>query len=166
MGVREALNKNGAAKVVIGALLVLGALWWLMSSTNVAGQGKPKAFYTTDDGATWFADDADKLPPFDHDGKKAVMCFVYKAGERGTPFVSHLQRFTPEGIKQIEDAKSSKEFNPVGFNSSQRATVEIKLPKTGDKGWLPVNDPRALAIQQVKLPAGASGELIAVDPNK
>lgn len=166
MEVRDALNKNRTVTVVILVLLGIGAAWWLLSSTNVTSSGKPRAFYTTDDGATWFVDDADKLPPFDHNGQKAVMCFVYKAGPDGAPFVSHLQRFTPEGIKQIQDAKASKEFNPVGFNPGQRATVEVKPPKTGDKGWLPVNDPRALAIQKVKLPAGAAGELIPVDPNK
>ena len=35
------------------------------------------AFYTTDDGATLFTDGADRLPPFDHDGKAAVMAAVF-----------------------------------------------------------------------------------------
>ena len=85
------------AKVALaaGLLVVAVILLWLFypaGRRQAVGEGQRQAFYSDDDGATWFADAADRLPPFDHDGKPAFSAFVYECD--GKPFVNHLERYT------------------------------------------------------------------------
>ena len=166
MGVRETLNENRAVKITVISVIVLVFAVWLFQSTVGQRSSTPKAFFTVDDGATWFADDITKMPPFDHNGKQAVMCFVYKTGPNGKPWVSHLQRYTAEGIKMRTQQMNEKNFNPMGFEAMQRNTVEVKEAKTGDKGWVSISDPAAMKIQELKSPEGETGEILPVDPNE
>jgi len=166
MGVRETLNENKAVKITVVSVIVIVIGFFLFRSTVGERTGTPKAFFTDDDGATWFADEITKLPPFDHNGKRAVMCFVYKTGPNGKPWVSHLQRYTAEGIKQRTQQMNDKNFNPMGFEAMQRTTVEVKEAKTGDKGWVSISDPAAAKIQELKSPDGGTGEILPVDPNE
>ena len=82
MGVRERLNRNPrlAAIVMAVLLLVAGVAVALQFSdgAHAAGTASDKAFFTIDDGATWFADDAARIAPFQHDGKEAVRAYVFE----------------------------------------------------------------------------------------
>ena len=85
MGVRDWLNNN--PKVVtgatIGVVLLVALLIFAKAGGGLGGSPaavKDMAFFTDDDGATWFADDAKKIPPFDHNGKQAVRARVYRSG--------------------------------------------------------------------------------------
>ena len=82
MGIRESLNKNPklTTGVALGvAVLAVGAMALRLSGRG-AGAVAP-AFYTVDDGATWFEDDGEKLPPFQHEGKEAVRAHVFECSD-------------------------------------------------------------------------------------
>lgn len=181
MGIRESLNQNRTAglAVTVGTIaLAAVALLWFSGNGSAAGKGMGQAFYTVDDGATWFTEDAGKIPPFDHKGQQAVLCYVYKCGPDGKPWVSHLMRYTSEGKKQREERRSGGAggagagggagggpVDLIGTENFMRANIEVKEAKTGDKDWVRISDPRAAGIQELKCPDGSAGEIMPVDPN-
>jgi len=81
------------------------SLWYRFGGTfPVLDQSSPdQAFFTTDDGKTWFAAEVTNIPPFDRDGKQACGAIVIRCGS-GEPFVHHLESYPPEVRKQLEDA--------------------------------------------------------------
>jgi hypothetical protein len=59
------------------------------------------AYFSDDDGKTWFIDDAANVPPFAHNGKTAYRALLYRCPE-GKPFVQRLESFTDEAKSKIE----------------------------------------------------------------
>jgi len=157
------VSRSATVKIAIAMIAVAAAfiIWNGASGRTASSAGGEKAFFTDDDGKTWFKDDVKKLPPFERNGKQAVRCFVYRCGESGRPWVSHLMRYTAQGKKQVE----SKTNDPGGLSERAVVLIEVKEAGTGNKGWIDANDPRAAAIQQLTCPDGTRGSIIAVDAN-
>ena len=139
MGLREKLNaKPALAAAVFGGLL---AITLMVLAMGRSAPSIEKAFYSTDDGVTWFADDIAKTPPFDHDGKPAVRAYVVDCD--GKRVVSYLERFTPAKqafSKAVADAVAAKQpppRQPLNSNSTNWGD-EIKRP--GDKTWVAESD--------------------------
>ena len=169
MGIRETLNSKRPliTVVVLVGLILVTVGWMFLQSADLGSRlSTPQAFYTVDDGATWFKEDADKITPYDYKGKQAVMCFVYKCGDKGQPWVSHLMRFTAEGKRQREEQIKNKGINTVGSDSLLRPPLEVKEAKSGDSGWISINDPRAAAIQKLQCPDGSMNDIKPLDPNE
>lgn len=132
MGIRQAVNEHpgvstGVATGVI--LLMLGVIVWEAISTPHPGAGRPvNAFYSDDDGQTWFTAPANKLTPFtDEHGKQAVYAFVFKCG--GRPFVGYLMRATDEARQAA--TRSGRSADDVPFNPMYS---EVKKP--GGATWV------------------------------
>src|SRR4051812_6998464 len=76
VGIRESLNQNRGVSIgAVSGVLVLTLVWigyqWGGGPTGgAAPAGSSKVYFSDDDGTTFFADTTDKLPPFDHNGKK------------------------------------------------------------------------------------------------
>jgi hypothetical protein len=73
--------------LLVAALLLLivgmgGVIWW-EARPAPKEEAVTRAFYTTDDGKTWFTDDAERLPPFDHGGKQAVRLYLFSCDRFG-----------------------------------------------------------------------------------
>ena len=158
MGIRETLNKNPGITTGATAAIILIAIGFIIY--QLSGGGAPsvatEAYFTIDDGKTWFADDINKIPPFDKDGKQAVKAYVYKC-PGGDPFVSHLERYTPEGKKALEAAqKSNDPNNPVVLEDVMANGVEVKKPGADPvKGWAKQsNSAIAGKIMELKCPDG------------
>lgn len=88
------------------------------------------AFYSDDEGKTWFVDDIGKFPPFDHNGKPAYRAAVFRCA-RGDPFVAYLQRFSNREKAEIKAAIAK---DPDQKAHWMQAPAEIKKP--GDSHWL------------------------------
>ncbi|WP_428939559.1 hypothetical protein [Fontivita pretiosa] len=166
MGIRETLNQNPAFTTGATALIILVALGIIVyqlvgGGDNTAEFTAGKAYFTIDDGKTWFADDASKLPPFEHQGKPAYLAFVYTYDGGKTKFVAYLQRYTPEAKKRIEEARAK---GPAGELASVEALsgIEVKLPGTGDdpKNWVKRTDPAAAKITEIRPPPGVSPDAL------
>jgi hypothetical protein len=139
MAVREALQKNRFAGVGTGVflLLVAGAItaytFW-PSGPHISLTG---AFFSDDDGKSYYSSDVFHFPPFDHDGKTALRAVVY-SGNSGN-FVGILERYTPETKKLLEDAYAKVQSGDqprstvLQLLGSPQATngVEFKLPGPG-----------------------------------
>lgn len=61
---------------------------------------RPMSYYTVDDGKTWFTDDAEKLPPFDHRGKPAVRAFIFECRGTKMRFTGWLQKLPEDALKE------------------------------------------------------------------
>jgi hypothetical protein len=146
MEIRRIVN-NGR---VVGAMaaFVIAAIAWNVSR-SMPGRQLPvvisHAYYSDDDGLTWFVDTDEKVPPFDHDGKTAVLAFVYQTAD-GKQFVQHLEEYSPTIKARAESALST--------GSTEEAKVLLAgstplVKKPGDKIWVSQSDPRALPILSI-----------------
>jgi hypothetical protein len=157
MGVREMINKRKPLSAVIAATIIVAtvaiAFVYLRGNDGVFGGGA-KAFYTVDDGKTWFVADAEKLPPFQHDGKTAYRCYLFTTDGGKTKFVSHLERYTPQGKKQAEEHMRKGVSGPLLMRRLGVSGMEIKRPLTGDTRWINQSDPGASSIMMPKAPDG------------
>jgi hypothetical protein len=156
VGIRETINeKPGIAAGITAALILLVAVfaYYTMSGGGSAGGGGTvpmQAFYSDDDGKTYFADDEAKVAPFDRGGGKvAVRARVYKCG--GKTFVNHLERYTAEAKKRLEASRGASDS---AINIEASAGLEVKSPGAGE--WVRMSDPRAAKIVQPKCPDGGS----------
>ena len=111
-----------------------------------------KVFYTVDDGKTFFADEGDKLAPFDNDGKEAVRAHVYSCDNGKTRFVGYLERLTP-GLRQRLGAANLPEQRSR-IEAAEASGHEIKKPL--EAGWTSMTEPKAQSIREVKCPDGAT----------
>jgi hypothetical protein len=100
MGLRETLNERPKLGGALAGAFVVVAL--LIGMFQVIRQRPPtmsdkpdRAFFSVDDGKTWFIDEATRLAPFEHDGKEAVRAYLVECG--GKRAVNHLERYTDEG---------------------------------------------------------------------
>jgi hypothetical protein len=135
---------------VASVAITLGAFIFIFRASMSGGRpGIPnEAYYSIDDGATFFADSNTLVPPFEYDGKQAVKAQVYSCGQ--TKFVGYLIRYTPAAKSQLEAA------NGVGVGAIRAAGTEIKAALTGDQGWINSNARGANGIYAVRCPDGSS----------
>jgi hypothetical protein len=150
MGIREQLEKHPrlTTGVTIGVIIVVLALIFWPSDGNGAGAYPRTLFFTDDDGQTWFADDANKVPPFERNGKQAVRAYVYRCG--GKTFVNHMERFTADAKKKLEQisgndliAKLDPSVSGIPINSK-----EVKAPGRGI--WVNIADRNAVEVMRPK----------------
>lgn len=142
MGLREKLNANPAITTGATIVIIVIAVGFIIFSAWPSGGPKTpsQAFFTVDDGATWFADDVKKVAPFDKDGKPAFRAYVFKCGDK--EFVAYMDRFIPAAKAQL-DALGAPPTPPSMEYSQKRQMLmqtgmEFKKPKS-DK-WFRMND--------------------------
>jgi len=153
MGIREALNKKkGPAAGAGGALLCAAILLIAWESKSVQPTRITKAFYSTDDGKTWFTDEDDKLFPFDHDGQQAYRVDVYKTSD-GKEFVGDIERYTDSVKARLADLRAQPNADPQKMAGVGDSGLQIKRP--GDTRWYPVNSQQGAEILDVTSPDGS-----------
>ena len=169
MGIREKLNDNPArtggvvATCVAIALLVLLRPGCSSPRGGGADRGDPQEFFTVDDGQTWFAADAAKLPPFDHQGKPAYRAQVYRCGG-GKPFAAYLERYGEAERKRLEELLAGE-----GANSMEAIKLmsQVEVKKPGAKDWLratPATMQRFHAVRAPRCPDGSTTGIVRVAP--
>jgi hypothetical protein len=169
MNLRQALSEKPIrAAAVAGGLLLISIVliaFQLRGSSSIAS-ARSKAFFTVDDGKTWFTDDATKLPPFEKDGKQAVLARVYRSAD-GTQFVNYLERFKPEARQALEAASVSDPTGKVkpdqnAIRNAYSGGRELKRP--GDAKWIARSNYReASQVMAIRCPNGGT-EAVLVEP--
>ena len=159
MSLKETINKKPMLVSAVMLLIIAAAVYISVSSMrpNAARSYKASAaaYFTADDGKTFFVDDATKIAPFKTaDGKEAVEAFVYSCDGDKDPFVAYMMRYTPEAKKGMEAARSRstvvegrrtyasmQDRDQVAFAS----TVSAEIKRPGDSTWVSVRDPKSSA---------------------
>jgi hypothetical protein len=162
LGIRQTLDENRrfttVGTVVVVILAVLYIAWFMRPPAET--QFASREFFSDDDGTTWFVDDGMKVPPFDHNGKPAVLAKVYKCRD-GRVFVGYLEKFSDEARRRIEATRSSGHGGPQAGSPGSASDVLLKKPHEGT--WVAVNDPAAMAIRMITCPGGGR-DFVPVPP--
>jgi hypothetical protein len=161
VGIRETLNRNQVATSAITAGIIVLALIFIFRSSCSGGPSIPtQAYYTDDDGATYFTDKVGILPPFQHNGKEAVLANVFKCGS-GKPFVAFMTKYTPEAQKAIKDYAATPDKDKMRMPPPEMARMAGTLYKKPKEGaWLGQRDMMAQQqVMSVKCPDGTMAEL-------
>lgn len=124
-----------------------------------------KAFYSTDDGKTWFVDDASHIPPFDYDGATAYQAQIFKCAHGGQ-FIAYLQSYSAADKEKIEKAIAD------GQSGTDVRGLELILgcavKKPGESNWVkntPASSALYAEITKLTCPDGTGDGLEKVDPN-
>jgi len=154
MGLRQWLNSNPrTASVALGGVVAIGIgaiVVQVMGSRQKFPTRLPEAYFSVDDGKSYFTFGSENLPPFDYKGQPAVRAYVFECG--GKRFVGYLERYTADARAKL---LSGKNVTP----QVQIAGRELKKP--GDGTWVKSNDFAAVAkVADVKCPDGATPEPI------
>lgn len=140
MSIRKKLNNQPIVSSSIAVIVLVAAVYVIYSA--VAGGEKrfhgETAYYTADDGQSYFKDNAFRPVPYTDNGKEVVRAFVYKCPSKGE-FVAFLQRYTPEGVKAINEVQSAKKegrepsANAMAIAAqADRLASEYKKPGAGN----------------------------------
>ena len=154
MGVREFVEKNKRFVVPIffGFAVALAAISMMNVRKDRALPGPiAHAYYSDDEGKSFFVDDLDKAFPFQRNGKAAFRAFVFKCDDKKEPFVGLLGRHAKSGGGPAVD----KRYTP----KEQSGTIEVSKP--GSNQWVPF-----MSVEGQKLLASVcpSGRPLAVQP--
>jgi hypothetical protein len=157
MGIRLFFQQHPIALIGLLVLVIAGALIRAFAgarSTEVNVGVPNAAWYTTDDGKTWFADDSKLLPPFDHGGKPAYRAYVFTCDGGKTRFVAFMSRYTPEAQRKMEEQRRSKEPPELGvIDRIMTSGTEVKRP--GEDKWVRASNPLAADVRKPKCPDGS-----------
>lgn len=156
-------QKNLIIVALIGFLIVTAFIYF-RSTANSMGETSGRAFFTTDDGQTWFKDDLRKLPPFDHNGKQAYRCYLYTTDGGKTTAVSHLERYSDEAKKTMEHLRQNGGKTDPSTMQILVKGLEVKRPGAPDSEWMNKSDPRAAAITIQQGPGIQGAERVPVEP--
>ena len=148
MGVRELVERQRrwvipAAIVGIAACAV--SAWQSYHADALPGIVE-RAFFSDDDGKSYFADDVKKGYCFDHDGKQACRAFVYRCGS-GKPFVGVLAR--PAGQATTAPVASNLRYKGQG---GPPPTLEVRKP--GQAKWVLTTTAEGLDLLKSLCPDG------------
>lgn len=117
------------------------------------------AFFTIDDGKTWFADSSSNPSPFEKDGKPAYRVQVWRCNG-GDPFVSHLARTgvnpQPKPMPRLAQGRTPPPMSG--------GALEVKRPGTGDTGWVRADSAQGEEITRPRGPDGTTNGLESVEP--
>lgn len=172
MGIRDTMNQKPGITTAVMAVIIVVAIgfvvWNLLGLGNSVSPGK--AWFTIDDGKTWFADQADKIPPFDHEGKPAVSVVVYTYEGAPQPFAGYLMRYSPEAQAQLNDyraaVKAGQSQPAVDLGKITVSGMQYKAPGAPANAWVSQskNFTQVRAIQFPLCPDGKQRPLQEVRP--
>jgi hypothetical protein len=157
MGIQEQLQKWPKTTVCGAIVLIVAGV--VFSAHAIRNGGRPavpafheQAFYTTDEGATLFADSVFKFPPIDHDGASAVRAYVFTCDGGRHQWVQYLEKY------------GNAEKDKLEAHASDAGSVQplVKVPGKGD--WVPERDRRGIEISTPKCPDGGGGVSLPVFP--
>jgi hypothetical protein len=157
MSIRQEISRKPGlvSAIAVGAIVLAIVIFFLTREPSRTDLGRPdsvQAWYTDDDGLTVFPDSANKVPPFDHNGKKAYACRVWSCDGGVTKIVPYVLRYKPEAKKALEAAYAeirAGKGDPRSIAALENSGAEMKPAKTGDQGWV---DARSSAAQAMRVP--------------
>lgn len=170
MGIREAINQNSPVTRCVAACIIALAFLYAFSRTHhrtmrSAGDGQtPQAFFSDDDGKTFFVAGMTNVPPFDHDGKTACRAEVFICKGR-VPFVGYLEKYEDSDRTRIAAMiQSDPQLRRQGMIAFDFPPL---VKKPGAAQWVGTTSPKEMQrVMTVKCPDGSSPKLMSVVDDK
>ena len=162
---RGLIERHRTAAVVLSLLALLGAgtymTWYYWPGPDTSSP--THAWYTCDDGKTRFEDSAERVPPFEHEGRQAVRLHLFSCDGGKTTFVGYLQKLPEEAFKKYRD----RGIDPATVDDDVLAIESGWLMKRpGDAEWITSKgaEPNYTALITVHCPDGRAGDPLEVFP--
>lgn len=137
MGLQQIINqKPWLIRALVGfvaAVAIATAIWQVFGGRHRAENSYHRAFYSDDDGKTWFLDDVVKITPFDHNGRQAVRAAVFRCPNTG-PFVAYLQKYSDQAKAKLDAALATGPSSGGAGMLELMAPMDVKRP--GDSNWI------------------------------
>jgi hypothetical protein len=126
----------GVAIAIVAVALGLLGYQLFGGRQTVDAPNRKTAFYTDDDGKSFFTDAANKMVPFTHNGKQAYRADVFE-GFDGKKFVGLIYRHTDSGKNEIESYFSTNPKYPDGLarRTMERGRMQVTPAGANDKAW-------------------------------
>lgn len=149
MGLAEVHEKHPQVvmSTIIGAIVIILIVIAVQVMPSRAKNLAAQAYFTTDDGRTWFADDSTKIAPFDHNGQQAVRCYVFKTAD-GTKAV-YLEKYSDKGKAALAQAAASSGGTTAAGGLDLLAHNEELVKRPSDSQWTNIANPAAAQIMTV-----------------
>lgn len=162
MGLRETINQKKGLTTGVALLVMVGAIAFLAyqvfnTGANASSEAM-QAFYSTDDGKSFFQADSSNHSPFMHEGKEAYQAHMFTCDDGQTLFVGYLSRLPAEALAKVKAAQGGPPDEYDRVLSQAYAEGEIKRP--GDATWVKRGTPAAAKVARPPCPNG--GELKAI----
>jgi hypothetical protein len=166
IAVREKLKGKTVGLIVGGAMILvaiaISIIFYLSHRTSLNSY---VAFYSDDDGKTYYRDNIYNFPPFERDGKVVNRAIVFT--NNGQTFVGYLERYTPDAKKKLQDVYDAnldapyKAVQAMGSMQIYYGGLEWKLPGDGHAWTL-----RGKGAPNVRPPDGSQdvSNLLVVRP--
>jgi hypothetical protein len=162
MGLRQILNEKPWVGALVGVAGIAGLVLSVWLSTGPRDIPPDRvAFFTSDEGKTWFKDDAGRVPPFDHQGKPAYRAFVFECG--GKEFVAYMQRYGQAEKKGWEEKLKAAAADGREMEARVGLARGGEFKRPGDKDWISgQTNPMAVGkMQTVTCEDGSPAEYVA-----
>jgi len=170
MAIRELINAYPKPMMGVAiCVLFVTAAFGLYSARTPHIELSDRAYFSDDDGQTYFVDDAKKVAPFDHNGHAAVAVHVFDCGN-GKQFVGYVERAINDSAKaavekdRAEIAAATLARPTAGPDADlviqMQKNLEVKRP--GEAKWVGRDSDQAAAILRVVCPDG--GVVTEVQP--
>ena len=173
MGIRQTINEKPGLTTAVTAGIILVAIlfigWQSCGGGGDGGMVSDKAFFTVDDGKTFFVDKITNIPPFQKDGKLAVRAQVFTCDDGKTKFVGYLEMYAPQDKAMMEAIAKGQTTNtpmatPMPYMAGQPL---VKKPGAPPNAWIGIGPQTSTIYQQVvsvKCPDGSTEKLSRVFP--
>ena len=169
-GAESARGGGQQWKIAVAVVLLVAAVASFFLFRNVADRsadaaksGVDLAWYSHDDGQSWFAEKKNRLNYATRDGKPAYRCWVYTCDGGKTKFAAYLERYAPEAQKQLEAMIAGKRpADPAILEQISANGIEVKKPGTGT--WISLAEPRAAELKDPACPGGGTDRPQLVPP--
>lgn len=158
---------GGEISQIVQQAPVLGLFPALFMRHPTGPQIPTQAYFTVDDGQTWFADDIEKIPPFEHQGQQAVRVQLFTCDGGKTVFPVYLERYSDEAqaaMERIREGDARGEVDVSLYEQFERGQ-EVKRARDPDAPWVrTMNFDRSGEIMTPRCPDGSFENLEPVFP--
>jgi hypothetical protein len=152
MDIREAISKKPGVGAAIGGVLIVVAAIVIFRHFSPEPTPDDRLSFSDDDGKTSFLDAPNHIAPYDHGGKQAVRCFLFKSGSN--TFIGYIQKYT-------DSVRAKIVSNTPCTNAELSNGTLVKRP--GDAQWTPLSDPKSADITNPKDPSNPGVQATPVD---
>jgi hypothetical protein len=162
MAIRETLNKNPAIAVSVVVVALAAGVWYALSQIH----NKPGKleFYTADDGKTWFADEANKIVPYQKDGQDVVLAEVFQTPTH-PPYVIYMRRLDAASLALVKSTYPNLQpGDPLPDIHIKGIPVRMEVKKPGDAKWRDIEANPVELGKYISLNSSDGSPLEEVDP--
>ena len=147
------IRQNQQMSVLIAGVFFVIAIVIGWMSLSPSGPPKvTKAFFTVDEGKSWFVGDVETITPFDVDGKPAVRAYLFRCPGKGV-YCGLLSRHIGGAEKKTVEPSQS---TASGNRSQSNPAKEFKKP--GQSQWIDGRSMEMVALAVQKCADGTEAQ--------